>query len=157
MAGASPQENRALLDALMSGHVASIFEKLQVDEEPTLRPIPTDPRGLRVRLDLHGAKPPVWRRLELPGDLTLPRVHDVIQAGMGWTDSHLHRFRTGHDHRSPYFVSHFDLEEGEDGTLEDDVRLDQLGSEKGDDLWYAYDFGDGWDHKLVVEAVLEEP
>ena len=59
------------------------------------------PGGFRVRLDLHGAKPPVWRRLELPGDLTLPRLHDVIQAAMGWTDSHLHRFRTGGDHRSP--------------------------------------------------------
>ena len=110
-----------------------------------------------MRLDLHGAKPPVWRRLELPGDLTLPRLHDVIQAAMGWTDSHLHRFRTGHDHRSPYFVTHFDLDEGEDGALEDDVRLDQLVAEKGDELWYEYDFGDGWDHKLVVEEVLDEP
>jgi hypothetical protein len=69
----------------------------------------------------------------------------------------LHRFRTGHDHRSPYFVTQFDLEEGEDGTLEDDVRLDQLVAEAGDELWYDYDFGDGWDHRLVVEAVLEEP
>ncbi len=157
MAGASPEENKALLDALMSGQVSSIFEKLQRDEAPTLLPIPSEVRGFRVRLDLHGAKPPVWRRLELPGDLSLPRLHDVIQAAMGWSDSHLHRFRTGHDHRSPYFVTHFDLDEGEDGTLEDDVRLDQLVAEKGDELWYEYDFGDGWDHKLVVEEVLDEP
>jgi hypothetical protein len=156
MAGASPEENKALLDALMSGRVSSIFEKLKRDEEPTLRPVPTEVRGFRVRLDLHGAKPPVWRRLELPGDLSLPRLHDVIQAALGWSNSHLHRFRTGHDHRSPYFVTHFDLDEGEDGTLEDDVRLDQLVTEKGDQLWYEYDFGDGWDHKLVVEDVLEE-
>jgi len=81
----------------------------------------------------------------------------VIQAAMGWSDSHLHRFRTGNDNRSPYFVTHFDLDEGEDGMLEDDVRLDQLLAEKGDELWYEYDFGDGWDHKLVVEEVLEEP
>ncbi|MGH3346530.1 MAG: plasmid pRiA4b ORF-3 family protein [Nocardioides sp.] len=157
MAGASPEENRALLDALMSGQVSSIFEKLKREEVPTLLPIPTEVRGFRVRLDLHGAKPPVWRRLELAGDLTLPRVHDVIQAAMGWTNSHLHRFRTGHDHRSPYFVTSFDLDEGDDGTLEDDVRLDQLLAEKGDELWYEYDFGDGWDHKLVVEAMVEEP
>ena len=110
-----------------------------------------------MRLDLHGAKPPVWRRLELPGDLTLPRVHDVIQAAMGWNNSHLHRFRTGSDHRSPYFVTTFDLDEGEEGVLEDDVRLDQLVSAEGDALWYEYDFGDGWDHKLVVEEVLDEP
>jgi hypothetical protein len=76
---------------------------------------------------------------------------------MGWSDIHLHRFRTGSDHRSPYFVTHFDLEEGEDGTLEDEVRLDQLIAEKGDELWYEYEFGDGWEHKLLVEEVLDEP
>ena len=141
----------------MSGQVSSIFEKLKRDEEPTLLPVPTEVRGFRVRLDLHGAKPPVWRRLDLPGDLTLPRVHDVIQAAMGWSNSHLHRFRTGRDHRSPYFVTSFDLDEGEEGVLEDDVRLDQLLSAEGDELWYEYDFGDGWDHMLKVEEVLEEP
>lgn len=157
MTGASPEESRALLDALMSSQVSSVFEKLEGNEAPTLRSVPREVRGFRVRLDLHGAKPPVWRRLELPGDLTLPRLHDVIQAAMGWSDSHLHRFRTGNDHRSPYFVTHFDLDEGDDGTLEDDVRLDQLVAEKGDGLWYEYDFGDAWDHKLTVEEVLEEP
>ena len=110
-----------------------------------------------MRLDLHGAKPPVWRRLELPGDLTLPRVHDVIQAAMGWYDCHLHRFRTGNDHRSPYFVTDFDLDEGDDGMLEDDVRLDQLLAEKGDELWYEYDFGDGWDHKLGGRGGARRP
>lgn len=75
---------------------------------------------------------------------------------MGWTDSHLHRFRTGRDHRSPYFVTTFDLDEGEDAVPEDDVRLDQLVSSKGDAIWYEYDFGDGWDHVLKVEHVLDE-
>jgi hypothetical protein len=157
MAGASPEENKVLPEALMSGQVTSILDRLQRDEAPTLLPVPSEVRGFRVRLDLHGAKPPVWRRLELPGELTLPRLHDVIQAAMGWTNSHLHRFRTSRDHRSPYFVTSFDLEEGEEGTPEDDVRLDQLIAEKGDELWYDYDFGDGWDHKLVVEEVLDEP
>ncbi len=156
LAGATPEEVRALLDALLSGRVASIFEKMQ-SVEPTLRSAPTEVCGFRVRLDLHGAKPPVWRRLELPGDLTLPRLHDVIQAAMGWTDSHLHRFRTGSDHRSSYFVTTFDLDEGEDGVSEDDVRLDQLVAVRGDALWYEYDFGDGWDHVLKVEEVLREP
>ena len=157
LADASPEETRALLDALMSGQVTSIFEKLQVDPPPTLLPVPTEVRGFRVRLDLYGAKPPVWRRLELPGDLTLPRLHDVVQAAMGWTNSHLHRFRTGSDHRSPYFVTPFDVEEGEDGVLEEGVRLDQLVTTEADELWYEYDFGDGWDHRLVVEEVLDDP
>lgn len=157
MAGATPEESKALLDALMNHQVTSIFEKLKRDERPELRPIPERTRGLRIRIDLHDAKPPIWRRLELPGDLTLPRVHVAIQAAMGWTDSHLHRFRMGNDHRSPYFATEFDLDDGDDGMPEYDVRLDQVMAEKGDELWYEYDFGDGWDHKLVVEAVLDDP
>jgi hypothetical protein len=157
MAGATPAEGKALPDALMSGRVTSIFEKLERDERPDLLPVPERPRGFRVRLDLHGAKPPIWRRLELPGDLPLPRVHVAIQAAMGWYDSHLHRFRTGNDPRSASFATEFDLDEGDDGMPEADVRLDQILAEKGDQLWYEYDFGDGWDHKLVVEAVLDDP
>ena len=136
IADSTPEETRALLDALLSGRVSSILEKLNTTAEPVLRPTPTKVSGFRVRIDLHGAKPPVWRRVELPGDLTLPRLHDAIQAAMGWTDSHLHRFRTGRDHRSPYFVTNFDIDEGEDGVLEDDVRLDQLVAAEGDALWY---------------------
>ena len=155
LAGATPEEGRALLDSLLSGRVSSIFEKLR-SAEPTLRSAPAEVHGYRVRLDLHGAKPPVWRRLELPGDLTLPRLNDVIQAVMGWTDSHLHRFRTGSDHRSPYFVTTFDLDEGEDGVPEDDVRLDQLIAREGDELWYEYDYGDGWDPVHRVEEILAD-
>lgn len=76
---------------------------------------------------------------------------------MGWFDAHLHRFRTGSDHRSPYFVTPFDLEEGEDGVLESGVRLDQVLAAKGDQLWYEYDFGDGWEHVITAEALLGEP
>lgn len=155
-AGAPPEDSRALLEALSSGRVSSIFEKME-PPQPTVRSVPTAVRGFRVRLDLDGAKPPVWRRLELPGDLTLPRLHDVIQAAMGWSNSHLHRFRTGSDPRSPYFLTNFDVSEGDEGVLEGDVRLDQLIAVEGDALWYEYDFGDGWEHVLRVEAILDEP
>ncbi len=157
MAGKSVEENLAMVEALMNQHVPSMLEELQRIEAPTLLAVPSEVRGFRVRLDLHGARPPVWRRLELPGDLTLPRLHDVVQAAMGWTNSHLHRFRTDQDPRAPYFVTHGDVEEGDEGTLEDDVRLDQLLAAAGDELWYDYDFGDGWEHRLRVEEVLEEP
>jgi len=75
---------------------------------------------------------------------------------MGWQDSHLHRFRTGSDHRSPHLITQYDLDEDDDGVLEDDVRLDQTVAAEGDRLWYEYDFGDGWDHVLRVEQVLDE-
>ncbi|MDN5743797.1 MAG: plasmid pRiA4b ORF-3 family protein [Nocardioidaceae bacterium] len=157
MAEATPEQKKALIESLMTGRVTSMFDKLTERGDPTLAPVPDQVLGLRVRLDLKGAKPPIWRRLELPGDLTLPRVHDVIQAAMGWTNSHLHRFRTARDHRAPYFLTQFDLEEGDEGMLEDDVRLDQLLTAKGDELFYEYDFGDGWQHVLKLEAILDEP
>jgi hypothetical protein len=154
-AAATREEQRALLESLLSGRATSIIEGLR-EPEPLVGPTPSELRGFRIRLDLRSTKPPVWRRLDLPGDLTLPRLHEVIQAAMGWTDSHLHRFRTGSDHRSAYFVTSFDLEEGDDGVPEDDVRLDQLVDAEGDRLWYEYDFGDGWDHVLTVEKVLDD-
>lgn len=157
MAEATPEQKRALLESLMTGRVTSMFDKLAHRREPTIAPVPDQVRGFRVRLDLKGAKPPIWRRLELSGDLTLPRVHDVIQAAMGWSNSHLHRFRTAADYRAPYFLTQFDLEEGDEGMLEDDVRLDQLLTAKGDELFYEYDFGDGWHHVLKLEAILDEP
>ena len=74
---------------------------------------------------------------------------------MGWTDSHLHRFRTSNDRNAPEFLTQFDLDEGDEGMLEDDVRLDQVIADEGDRLWYDYDFGDGWAHILRVEKVLD--
>lgn len=156
----SPQQQRAFLDAAVAGRpLASIGDMLRVPA-PSLGEAPERVRGFRVRLDLVGAKPPVWRRLVLPGDLTLDRLHLVIQAAMGWLDGHLHRFRTGSDQRSPYFVTSSDLEEGDeddDAVVEDGVRLDRVLSRSGDRLWYEYDFGDGWEHVLKVEEVTDEP
>ncbi|WP_041944212.1 plasmid pRiA4b ORF-3 family protein [Tsukamurella paurometabola] len=153
--GLSPQERRVVLDAVVNARFAAEVDALTRVRQPTLLPVPDRVVGFRVRLDLHGAKPPVWRRLELPGDLTLSAVHEVIQAAMGWYDCHLHKFRTGSDHRSPAFLTAFDVSEGEEGVLEQDVRLDQVIAGVGDELWYEYDFGDGWEHKLKVEQVLD--
>lgn len=156
----TPEQRQAFLDAVLTGGLRSItgdLGDLLQTADPDLREVPARVRGFRVRLDLLHATPPLWRRLELPGDLTLYRLHLVIQDAMGWTDSHLHRFRTGSDHRAPGFVTRFDLEEGEEGVLEDGVRLDQVLARTGDRLWYEYDFGDGWEHVLAVEEVMDGP
>ncbi|HET8987880.1 MAG TPA: plasmid pRiA4b ORF-3 family protein, partial [Humibacillus sp.] len=88
----------------------------------------------------------------IPGDLDLGRVHDALQQAMGWTDSHLHRFSLGDPYGSPHFVTEYDVDEGEEGTLETDARLDQVLREPGDGLTYEYDFGDGWTHTLRLES-----
>lgn len=155
-ARAGREDHHGLVAELLRGQVTSILDHHVAAAPPTLLPVPLVVRGFRVRLDLDGAKPPVWRRLELRGDLTLSRLHDVVQVAMGWADCHLHRFRTARDPRSPHFLTLFDVDEGDQGVLEDDVRLDQLLAAPGDRLWYEYDFGDGWEHRIRVEEVLEE-
>lgn len=108
------------------------------------------------KVALDEAKPPIWRRLSLRGDLTLEQTHDYLQAAMGWTDSHLHHFEPGPRKQrwtGKHFVTAFDLEEGEEGTPEADVRLDQVLRTTGDRLFYTYDFGDDWAHTITVETM----
>jgi hypothetical protein len=120
------------------------------------RPRRLDVVTYRVRIDLKGTKPPLWRRLELASDLFLDDFHDVIQAAFGWTDSHLHRFGCGpeyYSHDTEYYLCPFEVEEGKTGVPEDQVRLDEVLVEVGDKLFYTYDFGDDWQHSIRLEAV----
>ena len=173
MAGCVPEEKRkskrksavsgggvdlSMLQQLMADAGRDLFAGVFDEPTPEVGAVPERVRGFRVRVDLMYAKPPIWRRLVLPGDLVLDELHDVLQVAMGWQDGHLHKFGVGADRRTrAYFVTRFDLSEGDDGLVEDGVRLDQVVSGKGDRLFYDYDFGDGWEHVLVVEDVLDDP
>lgn len=122
---------------------------------PLMTP-PATPGRFRVRVDLVGSKPPIWRRLSLPSNLTLDRVHDVLQTAFGWTNSHLHQFTLAadpHGHETVGILTPFDVEEGDEGVLESELRLDQFLANPGDTLRYTYDFGDDWEHTVTLEAV----
>ena len=102
----------------------------------------------RVRVDLVGAKPPIWRRLELPGSITLAQLHEVLQVAFDWDNSHLHEFTAG---RTRYGVPDGDsLGGAQDERL---VTMGQLLDRPGAHLDYEYDFGDSWKHRLVVEQI----
>jgi len=92
--------------------------------------------------------PPIWRRLRVPGELSLAELHRVLQISMGWTESHLHQFELG---KRLYGVP-----DGEDWGLrvidERTVRLSEIARAKSK-LIYEYDFGDGWRHEIRVERV----
>ena len=51
----------------------------------------------QLKIALRGSKPPIWRRILVPGDITLDVLHNVIQIAMGWTNSHLHSFEIAGD------------------------------------------------------------
>ncbi|SNT31786.1 pRiA4b ORF-3-like protein [Asanoa hainanensis] len=106
----------------------------------------------QLKVTLAEVLPEVWRRVELPGAYTLDRVHKVIQHAMGWQNYHLHSFEVdGVQYGDP----------DPDGELavrdEIDVRLDAV-AHKGTRLLYTYDFGDWWEHDVLVEdAFVAEP
>ncbi|MBY8870379.1 plasmid pRiA4b ORF-3 family protein [Micromonospora sp. PLK6-60] len=103
----------------------------------------------QLKVSLRGARPPIWRRLEVPADVSLTRLHDLIQVAFGWTDSHLHAFETPHG----AFSRRADPELGHRAGSR--VALEQVAPAAGDKLRYTYDFGDGWEHDVLVEKVLD--
>jgi hypothetical protein len=59
-------------------------------------------RVYQLKITLKDSKPPIWRRVEVADDITLAKLHQIIQAAMGWTNSHLHMFTGGGESlRSP--------------------------------------------------------
>lgn len=105
----------------------------------------------RLKVTLEEIAPPIWRRVEVPGGVSLARLHSVIQLAMGWMDCHLHEFRIdGVTHGEP------DPDFDDDREVKDDrrSRLSRAVGAVGDEFVYLYDFGDGWTHRVVVEGIL---
>jgi hypothetical protein len=102
----------------------------------------------QIKVTLEGSKPPIWRRLLVPSNLTLGDLHYIIQIAMGWTDSHLHQFIIGEKY---YGVPHFEMEEMID---EEKVKLAKVIPGEKFKFRYEYDFGDSWTHLVLVEKVL---
>lgn len=146
----------------LAGNLSLIRGGLARPARPELRRPPrAEVATYRVRVDLDGAAPPIWRVLDLRSDLRLNVVHQVLQTAFDWTDSHLFRFSLGghpFDMTSQIFLCPFDVDEGEeadDGAIPAaDVRLDETLQEPGDVLQYIYDYGDSWELTLRLEEVL---
>jgi hypothetical protein len=99
----------------------------------------------RLLVTLDDVAPAVWRRLLVPGGVPLGKLHDMFQVAMGWTDSHLHKFAIGDQSFGP----HLD-EYPEDEIDENEVSVARaIGDLRR--FSYEYDFGDSWEHDVVVE------
>lgn len=121
------------------------------------RPRRPDVVTYRVRIDLRGTKPPLWRRLELASDLFLNQVNKITQRAFDWTDTHLHHFASGSGPYGPdteAYLCPYQVKEGKVGFPEHEVRLDEVLVDVGDKLFYAYDYGDGWQLVIKLEAIL---
>ena len=101
---------------------------------------------VRLKITLRGVRPPVWRRLVVPASFTLAELHAVFQTAMGWTDSHLHYFDING-------VLYGDVEEF-DGKRGNEARTRLASVARSVSKFrYEYDFGDGWDHDVLIEQV----
>jgi len=107
----------------------------------------------RLNITLDDVKPAVLRRVEVPFDIRLDRLHLTIQAAMGWTNSHLYELRTGGvgwstpDPDADWADDFLDARKARLGDV-----LEDIGRKK---ITYVYDFGDGWEHTIKVERLID--
>lgn len=116
------------------------------------------PQVYQLKVTLKDIKLPVWRRLLIPSNATFWELHIAIQDSFGWEDYHLHEFFVG-----PAWdrnVTHIaipnpedDWGEGKEALDESETKLEEFLSEDQPKLTYVYDFGDNWEHKVILEKV----
>ncbi len=115
-------------------------------------------RLCQFKITLVGAQPPIWRRIRLR-ECTLDKLHEHVQTAMGWTNSHLHRFKiAGRDYGDPQLLhdgfDDYDFADSTTTNIKDVVPM----TGEGFAFEYEYDFGDGWRHEVVFEGcVRAEP
>jgi hypothetical protein len=120
---------------------------INIDAVAAARRITGRTQIYQLKVQLRKVRPPIWRRLLVPGDMTLTELHEVIQTAMGWTNTHLHEFEidgVSYGDPDPDWESEF--------ADESKVKLYRVAHDGGR-IRYAYDFGDGWEHDVLVEKV----
>lgn len=103
----------------------------------------------QLKITLRGVRPPIWRRVQVK-DCSLAELHEVIQVAMGWESYHLYAFEVGG-------IEYGDLDMRDDPfEMKDDrrARLSRLVRGEKFKFHYTYDFGDNWEHEIVVEKIL---
>ncbi len=100
-----------------------------------------------LRIELMHTEPTVWRRVRVPQQINLHRLHEVIQAAMGWEDGHLYEYEcNGRYYGEPDDWAERPIAQSRNAKL--NSLLPRL---VNGEFHYLYDFGDGWEHRLVVE------
>ena len=110
-------------------------------------------KRFQIKVTLMHVRPPIWRRLRVPGYLTLGDLHKVLQVAMGWQNMHLHDFAID----GVYYGPILEAEDSEALQDEKHVELQSVLREEGARGLYRYDFGDDWWHQIEVERIETVP
>lgn len=153
---AETEKSLEQLEGVVNDLIGRIDPKTGGSEEPGDSSSPPA-RVYTMKVSLQRIRPPIWRRLRIPGDFTLSDLHKAIQIAMGWDESHPHEFRIGQRFYSPAeelgpssgMLFSFD----DDSENEEEVRVDEVFAREKARGYYTYDFGDDWRHLIVVEKI----
>jgi hypothetical protein len=108
-------------------------------------------RLFQLKISLKYSRPSIWRRIVVPATFKLDRLHQVIQEIMPWTNSHLHQFVVG---RTYYGRPDPDADMGFETLNEKHYTIADIAPGAKKKFIYEYDFGDSWEHEILVEKVL---
>jgi hypothetical protein len=103
-----------------------------------------DTNVITMKVTLAGVRPPIWRRLVVPGSMTLGDLHQAILGAMGWHGGHLHTFHVGGK-------TYGDPSDVDDVNDEESVTLNRLLRSRVKRFTHTYDFGDDWQHTVAIE------
>lgn len=111
----------------------------------------------QFKITLKGTKPPIWRRIQVPQNYTFEWLSFAILHSMGWWNEHLHEFRiknpqTGE--KDTIGVPNDDGFEPYEPVEEKEAKIADYFLQPKDKALYTYDFGDGWDHDVVLEKII---
>ncbi|GJD22949.1 plasmid pRiA4b ORF-3 family protein [Rivularia sp. IAM M-261] len=102
----------------------------------------------QIKIKLKHIKPPIWRRVLVNSNIKLGQLHNIVQEVMGWDDYHLHYWTI---HGVYYGVPDDDLSMRD----EKNIKLSSLiGYSEKVKFSYMYDFGDSWEHEILIEKIL---
>lgn len=109
----------------------------------------------QLKVTLKGIPPPIWRRVQVPAQISLRELHYVLQVVMGWENSHMHQFRVGKRYfEAPapksWMLDFFGAKSEDDAK----TRLAEIAPRVAAKFVYTYDMGDSWEHQVVVEKIL---
>jgi hypothetical protein len=115
---------------------------------------------LHLKVALRYIKPPIWRRVEVPDTLTFWEFHFVLQILFDWENSHLFEFRQGRGSINDFLTGSPPVMPGDEDNMPEwqldprQVTLDEILTKPKDKVTYVYDFGDYWEHDIVMEKVI---